>query len=62
MATGAVERFNGEKGFGFIQPDNHGKDVFVHISRAGLRDLQEGKSLTKSKWRAAKEAAGNVKI
>ena len=45
MANGTVKWFNGQKGFGFIQPDNGGADVFVHISaveRAGLRDLQEG--------------------
>ncbi len=45
MATGTVKWFNAQKGFGFIQPDNGGKDVFVHISaveRAGLQGLQEG--------------------
>ena len=46
MATGTVKWFNGQKGFGFIQPDDgSGADVFVHISaveRAGLRDLREG--------------------
>ena len=44
MATGIVKWFNSQKGFGFIQPDASGPDVFVHISaveRAGLRDLQE---------------------
>src|SRR5215204_6482171 len=49
MATGTVKWFNAQKGFGFIQPDNGGKDVFVHISaveRAGLRDLQEGQKIT----------------
>ncbi len=48
MATGTVKWFNGTKGFGFIQPDNGGKDVFVHISaveRAGLRGLNEGQKL-----------------
>ena len=45
MATGTVKWFNGTKGFGFIQPDAGGADVFVHISaveRAGMRDLNEG--------------------
>ena len=45
MATGTVKWFNAQKGFGFIQPDTWGKDVFVHISaveRAGLQGLQEG--------------------
>jgi len=49
MATGTVKWFNGQKGFGFVQPDNGGADVFVHISaveRAGLRDLREGQKLS----------------
>jgi CspA family cold shock protein len=49
MANGTVKWFNGQKGFGFIQPDNGGADVFVHISavaRAGLRDLQEGQKVS----------------
>lgn len=48
MATGSVKWFNPTKGFGFIQPDDGGKDVFVHISaveRAGLRTLQEGQKI-----------------
>ena len=49
MATGTVKWFNGAKGFGFIQPDEGGPDVFVHISaveRAGLRGLNEGQKVT----------------
>ena len=49
MSTGTVKWFNAQKGYGFIQPDDGSKDVFVHISaveRAGLRDLQEGQKIT----------------
>ena len=49
MATGTVKWFNATKGFGFIQPDDGGQDVFVHISaveRAGMRDLQEGQKIS----------------
>jgi cold shock protein len=49
MATGTVKWFNAQKGFGFIQPDDGGADVFVHISaveRAGLSDLREGQKLS----------------
>jgi cold shock protein len=49
MATGTVKWFNGQKGFGFIQPDDGGKDVFVHISaveQAGLRGLNEGQKIS----------------
>src|SRR5256885_7346713 len=48
MATGTVKWFNGQKGFGFIQPNDGGNDVFVHISaveRAGLSGLNEGQKV-----------------
>ncbi|MEQ1955240.1 cold-shock protein [Mesorhizobium sp. CN2-181] len=48
MSTGTVKWFNGTKGFGFIQPDEGGADVFVHISaveRAGMRSLNEGQKV-----------------
>jgi cold shock protein len=49
MMKGTVKWFNSQKGFGFIQPDDGGKDVFVHISaveRAGMRDLNEGQKVS----------------
>ena len=49
MATGTVKWFNSQKGFGFIQPDQGGPDVFVHISaveRAGLRGLNDGQKVS----------------
>jgi CspA family cold shock protein len=48
MATGTVKFFNATKGFGFIQPNDGSKDVFVHISaveRAGMSNLHEGQKL-----------------
>jgi len=48
MATGTVKWFNGQKGYGFIQPDDGGKDVFVHataVERSGLGQLVEGQKI-----------------
>ncbi|HQP19253.1 MULTISPECIES: cold-shock protein [Phenylobacterium] len=66
MSTGTVKWFNATKGFGFIQPDEGGADVFVHISaveRAGLRSLSEGQKITyelERDKRSGKMAAGNL--
>lgn len=49
MNTGTVKFYNGQKGYGFIQPDNGGKDVFVHataLERAGIRTLVEGQKVS----------------
>jgi CspA family cold shock protein len=66
MQTGTVKWFNGQKGFGFIQPDDGGADVFVHISaveRAGLRSLHEGQKLSfelEADRRSGKSSAVNL--
>lgn len=65
MATGTVKFFNTTKGFGFIQPDNGGKDVFVHVTaveRAGLGSLQEGQRVSYDVVsERGKDAASNLK-
>ncbi len=65
MATGTVKWFNTQKGYGFIQPDDGGKDVFVHISavqRAGLQSLNEGQKVSFDvATERGKAAAANLK-
>ena len=67
MASGTVKWFNSTKGFGFIQPDNGGKDAFVHISaieRAGLSTLSEGQKVEfelVTDRRSGKQSADNLK-
>ncbi|MDD4556677.1 MAG: cold-shock protein [Alphaproteobacteria bacterium] len=65
MATGTVKWFNNKKGFGFIQPDDGGADVFVHISavqKAGLRTLYENDKISYELIsEKGKTSAGNLK-
>lgn len=67
MQTGTVKWFNGQKGFGFIQPEDGGNDVFVHISaveRAGLGNLSEGQKISfdiVADGRSGKSSADNLR-
>jgi CspA family cold shock protein len=67
MNTGVVKWFNSQKGFGFIQPENGDKDVFVHISaveRAGMGNLNEGQKISYdivTDRRSGKSSADNLR-
>ena len=66
MSSGTVKWFNTQKGYGFIQPDDGGRDVFVHISaveRAGLGSLSEGQKVSyelERDQRSGKTSAGQL--
>ena len=61
MPVGTVKFFNTQKGFGFIQPDDGSKDVFVHITaveKAGMRSLMEGQKISLRDRHRARQAGG----
>lgn len=68
MNTGTVKWFNSQKGYGFIQPSDGGRDVFVHISaveRAGLNGLTDGQEISYelvTDRKTGRTSAGNLKI
>ncbi len=68
MNTGVVKWYNSQKGYGFIQPDNGDKDVFVHVTaleRAGLRGLVEGQKVSfeiQTDRRTGKSSAANLQL
>ena len=67
MTTGTVKFYNAQKGYGFIEPDDGGKDVFVHataLERAGMSNLAEGQKVsfdTEVDSRSGKTAVANIK-
>ena len=68
MSRGTVKWFNAQKGYGFIQPDDGSKDVFVHISaveRAGMQSLNEGQKVSYdlvADRRTGKSSADNLRV
>ena len=68
MPTGTIKWYNDQKGYGFIQPESGGKDVFVHVSaveRSGLNGLAEGQKVSyevQTDRRSGKDAAESIKV